>query len=320
MGGPARLEERSSAQLDQLAVSALMVTAAQLDGADTLDEAQILAVRSDSSRHLVLLGTDGDLHGYLQVAAPDPRTADVSAGLVVGQAFGEVSRAQIADELLTGAEAASTPGRLVLWSRSDASPIGPAAVGRGYSADRGLLTMSRPLTSADALSVAEPGVVLRPFRPGRDDAAWLALNAAAFADHPEQGAWTATDLHQRMAQPWFDPAGLLLAVDADTSPTAWMTDGQSTDPTPPGTLVGFHWTKLHPGTPPTGEVYVLGTAPAAQGRGIARTLLAAGLAYLQRAGADEVILYVDEANEAAVRLYQRGGFEVFRRQVQYRRP
>lgn len=315
MGGPARLEKRSVAQLDQLAVSALMVAAAQLDGADALDEAQILAVRSDVSRHSVLLDADANLHGYLQVAAPDPRTADVSAGLVVGQAFDDVSRAEIADELLLGAEAASAPGRLVLWSRSNASPVGPAAARRGYSADRALLTMSRSLTSADAVAGAVPGVVLRPFRPGRDDAAWLSLNAAAFADHPEQGAWTASNLKQRMAQPWFDPAGFLLAVDADASLTA-----SATDSTPAGTLLGFHWTKLHPGSPPTGEVYVLGTAPAAQGRGIARALLAAGLAHLQQAGAKAVILYVDEANEAAVRLYQRSGFQVFRRQVQYRRP
>lgn len=315
MGGPARLEERSGAQLDQLAVSALMVAAAQLDGADALDEAQILAVHSDSCRHLVLVDDGNQLHGYLQIAAPDPRSADVSAGLVVGPAFDDVSRAQIADALLLGAEAASTPGRLVLWSRSDASPVGLAAARRGYSADRGLLTMSRPLSSADAVTVTAPGVALQPFRPGRDDAAWLALNAAAFADHPEQGAWTAADLEQRMAQPWFDPAGFLLAVEVDISEAA-----SPTDSTPPGTMLGFHWTKLHPGSPPTGEVYVLGTAPAAQGRGIARALLAAGLAYLQRAGAGEVILYVDEANEAAVRLYQRSGFEVFRRQVQYRRP
>ncbi len=316
MGRPARLEERSVAQLDQLAVSALMIAAAQLDGADALDEAQILAVRSNLSRHSVLLDADANLHGYLQVAAPDPRTADVSAGLVVGQAFDDVSRGDIANDLLLGAEAASAPGRLVLWSRSDASPVGPAAARRRYSTDRALLTMSRPLTSADAIAGAVPGVVLRPFRPGRDDAAWLSLNAAAFADHPEQGAWTATDLEQRMAQPWFNPAGFLLAVDADASRTASTTDSTPSD----ATLLGFHWTKLHPGTPRTGEVYVLGTAPAAQGRGIARALLAAGLAYLHQAGAKEVILYVDEANGAAVRLYQRSGFEVFRRQVQYRRP
>ncbi len=44
-----------------------------------------------------------------------------------------------------------------------------------------------------------------------------------------------------MAEPWFDPAGLLLAEDAD------------------GTLLGFHWTKRHDER--LGEVYVVGISP-----------------------------------------------------------
>ena len=53
------------------------------------------------------------------------------------------------------------------------------------------------------------GVTVRTFEPGRDDEAWVALNAAAFADHPEQGGWTVDDLHRRVAEPWFDPARVL---------------------------------------------------------------------------------------------------------------
>src|SRR6185437_13617964 len=96
------------------------------------------------------------------------------------------------------------------------------------------------------------GVRLRTFRPGADDEAWLALNAAAFADHPEQGSWTLQDLHARMAESWFDPQGFLLAETED------------------GELAGFHWTKIHGGDghghqhsgdhghEPIGEVYVVG--------------------------------------------------------------
>ena len=73
---------------------------------------------------------------------------------------------------------------------------------------------------------------IRPFRPGDDDADWLALNATAFADHPEQGQLTQADLDARKAEDWFDPAGFFIAED-----TA-------------GAMVGFHWTKTPVGSLP----------------------------------------------------------------------
>ena len=48
---------------------------------------------------------------------------------------------------------------------------------------------------------------------------------------------TQADLAARIAEPWFDPAGFFVALRGDT-------------------MVGFHWTKHHPGR--LGEVYVLG--------------------------------------------------------------
>ncbi len=92
-----------------------------------------------------------------------------------------------------------------------------------------------------------------------------------------------------MAEPWFDPAGLLLAEDAE------------------GTLLGFHWTKQH--DEHLGEVYVVAISPVAQGRGLGRLLTLAGLHHLVASGIDEVLLYTESDNAPAVHVYSGLGFE-----------
>jgi mycothiol synthase len=148
-----------------------------------------------------------------------------------------------------------------------------------------------------------------PFRPGTDEEAWLRVNARAFATHPEQGGWTAEDLRRREDEPWFDPAGFLMAWRGDPD------DG--------GALLGFHWTKVHPpgdvADEPVGEVYVLGVAPDAQGLRLGRALTDLGLAHLRARGLGQVLLYVEEDNTAAVRLYEGRGFTRFSIDVAWRR-
>ena len=93
---------------------------------------------------------------------------------------------------------------------------------------------------------------------------------------------------ERCAESWFDPAGLLIAVD-----TASGADG---------TMLGFHWTKIHDRD--HGEVYVVGVSPASQGRGLGRLLTLAGLHHLHDRGVREVILYVESDNAPAIRIYR----------------
>jgi mycothiol synthase len=161
------------------------------------------------------------------------------------------------------------------------------------------------------LPITEPvawpaGVTIRPFEPGRDDAAWLAVNNRAFVDDPDQGGWVAANLRTREGEDWFDPAGFLLAEDA-------------------AGLAGFCWTKLHPAAPPLepvplGEIYVIGVDPDRQGAGLGRALVLAGLADLHdRRGAPVGMLFVDAANRAALRLYESIGFTVARRDRAYGR-
>jgi mycothiol synthase len=130
------------------------------------------------------------------------------------------------------------------------------------------------------------------------------VNARAFAHHPEQGRWTRADLQARIDEPWFEPEGFLLAVDIED------------------TVLGFHWTKVHPAerdVPAIGEIYVLGVDPDGSRRGLGMSLSVAGLHYLAGLGLADVMLYVDESNDAAVRLYRKLGFEIWSADVMYAR-
>ncbi len=165
------------------------------------------------------------------------------------------------------------------------------AMGRRVGLERGreLLQMRRPLPHPDDPETPDD-VVLREFVPGQDDADWLAVNARAFADHPDQGLWTPDDLQARFEEPWFDARGFLLA-DRD------------------GELVGFCWTKVHE-RQHLGEIYVIGTDPDHRGEGLGKALTIAGLDALSRAGMPAAMLYVEADNDAAIALYEKLGFDV----------
>lgn len=165
----------------------------------------------------------------------------------------------------------------------------------GFSPERELRQLRRPLPHPE-LPVFPPGVVVRGFRPGIDEEDWLTVNNAAFAGHPENGAWTREILADREAQEWFDPEGFRMAWEEDS-------------------LVGFCWTKVHPpsvGHPqPTGEIYVIAVAPWAQGRGLGRNLVLEGLRYLWEVRrVPWAMLYVDADNTRGIALYDDLGFRL----------
>ncbi len=198
--------------------------------------------------------------------------------------------------------ATAEAGELTAWSHGDHPAARAIAERLGFARTRELWVLRRPTAVPLPPEADPPGVLIRDFGGAADAEGVLAVNAAAFAAHPEQGSMSAADLAERMAEPWFDPAGLLLAIGAD------------------GGLLGFHWTKRHDAD--HGEVYVIGVSPAAHGRGIGRTLLVAGLRHLASRGVAEVHLYVESDNAPALRLYSGLGFThaAADTHVQYRRP
>ena len=278
-------------------VRELLARATSQDGVSALSEQSVLHLASGPgrARHL-LSGAEGQLTGYAQLeGADDP---DASGELVVDPVS---RRAGVGTALVEAALAAAPAARL--WSHGRLPGAVALAERLGLATVRELHKMARPLGEADldpAASALPAGFTARAFQPGRDEQAWLATNAAAFAHHPEQGRVSLSDLHERMALPWFDPAGFILVV-ADEHPDQ---------------VAAFHWTKVEG---EAGEVYVVGVHPAHQGRGLGRPVTALGLAHLASLGLREVELYVDGDNRAAIRTYTGLGFASIMVDVMYSR-
>jgi mycothiol synthase len=260
--------------------------AAEQDGRQPLNEAARLTLANHGLDGGVLLTAGPTGFGYLHGLSGEGRP---ELDLVVHPAH---RGRGVGTALLTAVIGLAPALPVTAWSHGDHPAAARLASRHGFVPARELWLMRASLADRGA-PPSPPGVLLRPFRRGADEEALLAVNAAAFASHPEQGSLRRPGLEERMTQEWFDPEGLLLAVSRDGD------DGR---------LLGFHWTKVHPTDPPVGEVYVIGIAPEAQGRGLGRVLLEAGLAHLAGRGLEQVMLYVEHDNRHAVGLYQALGF------------
>jgi len=287
-----RDEQHPLTTQEATAVLTLAEEVTRRDGSPPLSEQFRLSTASrdvDGVDHVLALDEAGGVVGYAQWRV-GPDGEPPSAELVVAP---DVRRRGIGRSL-----AAALPGDVRLWSHgsgASASAAASFAAALGLVPVRSLHVMGRSLRDGPAWPPAslDPRYAVRSFEPGRDEDAWLALNAAAFAHHPEQGSLRRADLDQRMAEPWWDPAGLILVVEAAD----------------PDVLAASHWTKVDPPGGEVGEVYVVAVAPDRQGQGLGRAVTVLGLDHLRSLGLDRVVLYVDEDNVAAVRTYAALGFE-----------
>jgi mycothiol synthase len=280
---------------DQRAIRELVAAATNQDGVAPVGDQVLRELPHDRTRHLLATEAD-EVVGYLNLTADTPSMAELvvhprARRRGIGSAMAHAGLSEGGD----GAR---------IWAHGNLEPARATAAALGLVVVRELLQMRRPLTGLPPVTVPD-GVRIKTYSGPADDAELLRVNNAAFAWHPEQGGWTDADITERRGEPWFDPGGLFMAVD------------QTTDK-----LLGFHWTKTHSGD--LGEVYIVGVDPAAQGRKLGAALTSIGLHHLaevlSKSSLATVMLYVEADNSAAVKTYQRLGFDVFAVDAAYAIP
>jgi mycothiol synthase len=268
-------------------VDALIRAATAVDGVPPVGEHKYLKLHAGSAMcRAILAYRDADLVGYGQLLHCDGQT---TAEIVVHP---NTRRRGVGSRLVAEARALAVEhgaGELCIWAYG-ALPAAVAIAERQHLApSRTLLQLERPLARLPD-PVPLEGYTLRAFEPGRDRDAWLELHNQVFADHPENGKWSAADLEARLGQPWFDADDFLIA-EAD------------------GEMVGFNWLKRMPESG-EGEIYIVGVAASQRGRGLGRALALRGLEHLRARGMRVCTLYVESDNEPGLGLYRSLGFTV----------
>ena len=154
-----------------------------------------------------------------------------------------------------------------------------AAMRLGYREIRSVLRMAGPIP--EETDSATSRVTIGAME-SVDIVGLVAVNNRAFRGHPEQGAMTEEDFGSLVHQPWFDPAAVFVAKAGER-------------------VAGFCITKYEGDG--IGEIFVIAVDPVDQQSGIGRDLIGAGFDVLRSRGVRTVHVWVDEANEAAVRFY-----------------
>lgn len=241
----------------------------------------------DASWRPVLAVAEGRVVGYAAVAAPSGSDDTAVGDLCVP---GDPSLRRAVRSALLGALV--TEGSdlevacLQVWMRHVTDDDLTGVDEDGFGVARHLGVLGRRL--AHPVEVPPAGEwTVRAYRPGPDDDAVLAVLAGAY-EGTDDGGWTRERFAEKRSLPWFRAEDLLVAEAPD------------------GRLLGLHWLKRRGGG--VGEVYNLAVHPDGQGQRLGPLLLAAGLAHLRAVGCEDVLLWVDRANDRAVRLYEGEGF------------
>jgi len=269
-----------------MSILALAERAFDVDGVEPFNEASLFALRDGSPARVLVQQSEPD--GMISAAAF--AVGDAPVEIVVDPSHRRAGKGRrILDELMADGEDR-------YWAHGDLPAAQALAASAGLTAERILLVLRLTFDGPPAPERVPDGITIRTFMP-EDAEQVIAVNARAFAHHPEQGAMDAEDFARRTSTDWFDPAGLFVAERE-------------------GRIVGFHWTKVEEGI---GEVYVVGIDPDAQGGGLGTALTARGLRHLYEQRLPIVDLYVEGDNTPALKVYRNLGFQEHAKDVLYSR-
>jgi mycothiol synthase len=294
----------------QTGVLALIKSATDHDQIPPISDHILLHLRhggDKSDSHLVITENE-KIIGYAHLDQTD-LVAGPAVELVVDV---EHRQSGIGSELIN--EAIKICGkRLRLWSHGDLPAASKLAIANNFIKVRTVNQMSKSLGEITPISEIDNAITIRTFLPGLDSDNWLTLNNKAFTNHPEQGNWSINDLNLRLKEDWFNEKGFFIAEK----------DNQ---------IIGATWTKIHGAIShqhdgkdshdhgAIGEIYITAIDPSYNRLGIGKVLTITALNYLKYQGLNQVILYVDEDNKAAINLYQSLGFKEFGKDLLFKLP
>lgn len=261
-------------------VSHLLLHAGDDRGGDVVDEAELARLSGRRSRRgwtAVVAEEDGHVVGYAGV---------VDRGGPLGGDVVSLAGSDVLAPLLQWQRDQAGDRDLVTWLRFSTDEELQIAEEAGFSIRRRLGVVGRSLAGIDVADVPDDLRIRSVTNEDLDGVLAVLLDAY---DGTDDGGWTRDELERRRAYPWYRDTDLLVAATDDHR------------------IAGIHWTKRR--GPQRGETYNLAIAPWAQGRGLGRALLTAGMRHLADEGLDEIILWVDRRNERALNLYDSEGFE-----------
>lgn len=283
-------------------VSELIHAAWRADGARPLNDHLWLDLREGGRQGFAGIIASDDAHSHIVAYCQVSRGNESWSLDLIVHPHNRYDTLEIAPDLLREAldiVASEGGGHVHWWVFEPNNLHRQLAASVDLRPGRRLLQMRRPLPLTTEELASIETFETQAFRVGIDEDKWLAVNNAAFAQHPEQGGWNRHTIESRQHEPWFHAEGFRMR---------WIGDE----------LAGFCWTKTHNDTdPPIGEIYVIAMNPRFAGQGDGRKMTLAGLKYLSNQGLPVAMLYVDADNAPAISVYTALGFTPHHNEVAF---